>query len=72
MHLAGRDPAALVPALRERGINTSATPHDYALIDLDAKGVESTLRVSPHYYNTRAEIETLAEALRDLSTTHHS
>lgn len=67
VHLAGRDPVELVPALRERGINTSATPHAYALIDLDAKGVESTLRVSPHYYNTRAEIETLADALQELS-----
>ncbi len=66
LHLAGLDPVELVHRLRERGINTSATPHGYALIDLDAKGVESTLRVSPHYYNTRAEIETLAEALRDL------
>lgn len=67
VHVAGRDPVKLVHALRERGINTSATPHGYALIDLDAKGVESTLRVSPHYYNTRAEIETLAEALHELS-----
>ena len=65
LHLAGHDAVEFVPALRERGINTSATPHGYALIDLDAKGVESTLRVSPHYYNTRAEIETLAEALRE-------
>ena len=63
LHLAGLDPVALVRTLRERGINTSATPHGYALIDLDAKGVESTLRVSPHYYNTRAEIEALADAL---------
>ena len=65
LHLAGHDAVKFVPALRKRGINTSATPHGYALIDLDAKGVESTLRVSPHYYNTRAEIETLAEALRE-------
>jgi selenocysteine lyase/cysteine desulfurase len=63
LHLSGLDPVALVRTLRERGINTSATPHAYALIDLDAKGVESTLRVSPHYYNTRAEIEALADAL---------
>ncbi|MXY31982.1 MAG: aminotransferase class V-fold PLP-dependent enzyme [Gammaproteobacteria bacterium] len=66
LHMAGHDAVEFVPALRKRGINTSATPHGYALIDLDAKGVESTLRVSPHYYNTRAEIETLAEALREL------
>ena len=68
LHLAGRDPVGLVHALRERGINTSATPLGYALIDLDAKGIGSTLRVSPHYYNTRAEIETLADALRELSS----
>ena len=67
-HLEGRDASELVHALRERGINTSATPLDYALIDLEAKGVESTLRVSPHYYNTQAEIETLAEALGELLT----
>ena len=66
LHLAGHDPVELVHALRERGINTSATPRDYALVDLDAKGVEGTLRVSPHYYNTRAEITELAEALRGL------
>ncbi|MDE0357949.1 MAG: aminotransferase class V-fold PLP-dependent enzyme [Gammaproteobacteria bacterium] len=65
VHLTGHDAVEFVPALRKRGINTSATPHGYALIDLDAKGVESTLRVSPHYYNTRAEIETLAEAVRE-------
>ena len=67
VHVADRDPVELVHALRARGINTSATPHAYALIDLDAKGVESTLRVSPHYYNTRAEVEGLTDALRELS-----
>ncbi len=67
LSVAGREPVELVHALRERGVNTSATPHGHAVIDLDAKGVEGTLRVSPHYYNTRAEIERFAEALGDLT-----
>ncbi len=68
VRVAGADPAELVRELRGRGVNASATPRGYALLDMDAKGVESTLRVSPHYYNTRVEIETLAQALSDLSS----
>jgi selenocysteine lyase/cysteine desulfurase len=64
----GRDPARLVAALRERRINTSAQIREYAVIDYDEKGVASSLRLSPHYYNTEEEIDhavsTLGELLR--------
>jgi selenocysteine lyase/cysteine desulfurase len=56
----GRD---LVLALRDRGINTSAQSRGDAVIDLTRKGVDSLIRVSPHYYNTEDEVETAARAL---------
>jgi selenocysteine lyase/cysteine desulfurase len=33
---------------------------------MDDKGVASTLRVSPHYYNTEDELDTLVEALEEI------
>jgi len=62
----GRDPAALVTALRHRGINTSAQIREYALIDYDHKQVSAALRISPHYYNTEQEIDQAVAAIREL------
>ena len=65
----GRDAKALKLALRARGINTSSPEREDAVIDMDEKGATSALRISPHYYNTKEEIdtavETLAEIIRD-------
>ncbi len=62
----GRDPAELVTALRQRGINTSAQIREYALIDYDQKQVSASLRISPHYYNTEQEIDQAVAAIREL------
>jgi selenocysteine lyase/cysteine desulfurase len=56
----------LVLALRAQGINTSAQSRGDALIDLDRKGAETLLRVSPHYYNTEEEIERAARTFEAL------
>ncbi|MBI4538075.1 MAG: aminotransferase class V-fold PLP-dependent enzyme [Gemmatimonadetes bacterium] len=66
-HIAGCEPAALVGELRSRGINTAANYRQYAVIDFDAKGVDWALRVSPHYYNTEAELDVFLEAIRELT-----
>lgn len=58
-----RSPEALVAALRERGINTHSVGRTGAVLDLDEKGVESVLRVSPHYYNTEEEVDRLVVEL---------
>lgn len=50
------DPADVVKRLRERGINASWTPRTSATIDLDDKDVAAIVRLSPHYYNTEAEL----------------
>lgn len=59
----------LVHRLRERGINTSASLREYGWLDFDDKAVESALRISPHYYNTKEEIEQLASAVAELAST---
>ena len=62
----GWDPSAVMAALRERRINTSAQIRAYAVIDYDNKGVTASLRLSPHYYNTEEEIDHAVSAIREL------
>jgi hypothetical protein len=56
----------LVQFLRTRNINTAATLREYAVIDMDEKRAASALRISPHYYNTEAELDILIETLKSL------
>ncbi|MEX2180842.1 MAG: aminotransferase class V-fold PLP-dependent enzyme [Gemmatimonadaceae bacterium] len=62
----GQDAREVVLALRAQGINTSAQGRSDALIALDRAGATSLLRVSPHYYNTDAEVARCSDALRAL------
>jgi len=64
--IAGRDAAEVKLALRARGINTSSADREDAVIDMDAKGTRSALRISPHYYNTADEIDAAMAALGEL------
>ena len=61
-----RSGAEIKLALRARGINTSSPGRDDAVIDMDEKRATSAIRLSPHYYNTAAEIDTAIEALAEL------
>jgi selenocysteine lyase/cysteine desulfurase len=63
----GCDAGDMVRRLREQAINTSATLRDYAVIDMDQKRATSALRISPHYYNTRRDIDTLVWALDEFT-----
>jgi selenocysteine lyase/cysteine desulfurase len=64
--ITGLNATDLVAALKARRINTSASLRWYGLLDFDAKGVESAVRISPHYYNTMNEIDVLVDALREI------
>jgi selenocysteine lyase/cysteine desulfurase len=64
--LGGRNAAEVKLALRARGINTSSPGRVDAVIDMDEKGAVSALRISPHYYNTAAEIDAAAGALEEV------
>ena len=54
--LAGRDSAEVQTALAAHGINCSTSVREWAQYDFSRKGVESCVRLSPHYYNTGAEV----------------
>ena len=65
VEVAGEDAQTIVARLREQKINTNATRREYAVIDMDAKGASTALRLSPHYYNTEDEIEVAVAAVAD-------
>ena len=67
--LEGLDPRDVMRRLREKGINTSAQIRAYAVIDYDQKGASSSLRISPHYYNTDEEVEQVIEAIKQVVQT---
>ena len=53
--------------MRERNINTAIAFRQNAVIDFDSKNLNWILRISPHYYNTEAEIDRLMETLAELN-----
>ncbi len=59
-------PDALKAHLAQRRINITIPRFSNAVIDFTRKSVDWALRVSPHYYNTEAEIEILVAALSEL------
>jgi selenocysteine lyase/cysteine desulfurase len=60
VEVAGQDAAGVVHRLREAGINTSASTSE------DGSPVP-VVRISPHFFNTREEVETAVAALADLA-----
>ncbi len=64
--IAGHSPTDVVATLRERAINTSASLWEYAVLDFGEKAVEGAVRISPHYYNTEAEIDAAVEVIAQL------
>ncbi|MCZ6758972.1 MAG: aminotransferase class V-fold PLP-dependent enzyme [Gemmatimonadetes bacterium] len=62
----GWEPIQLVQELRKRKINTSAQVRSDAVLHYDESGATGALRISPHYYNTEEEIETVFEAVTEL------
>ncbi len=62
----GHSPHALVDALRARRINTGAQSRIDAVIDYGSKGVEGALRMSPHYFNDRSDLDLLIDALTEI------
>lgn len=59
----GQDPISLQQQLLEQGINTSHTTMEYNRFDMKAKQADWLLRLSPHYYNTLAELDRTIEVI---------
>jgi selenocysteine lyase/cysteine desulfurase len=64
----GRNAEKFHAELEARGINTSISRREYAVIDFAEKGVAWALRISPHYYNTENEIAQAVAAIRQLAS----
>lgn len=63
VHFPGHDAREIMLTLRDEAINTTATLREYAVLDMDRKGVPDAIRISPHYYNTKREVDIAVSAL---------
>jgi selenocysteine lyase/cysteine desulfurase len=61
--VSGWDARDVVRALAEHRINTVASLREYGILDFDEKGVRTAVRISPHYYNTEAEVDDAVEVI---------
>ena len=64
VHFPGHSAREIMLTLRDEAINTTATLREYAVLDMDAKHVPDALRISPHYFNTRRDVDIALNALR--------
>jgi len=48
-------------------VNTTAQQRADAVLDFDARGTTSHLRLSPHYFNTEEEVDTAAGMLAEIA-----
>ena len=67
LEMPDKQPKEVLEYLRAININTSTSQLSNAQIDFGSKKVKWALRLSPHYYNTEDEIDTLIQALEDLN-----
>ena len=56
-------------ALAKHGINVSTTFAEHTQFDTENRGVHPLVRLSPHYYNTEAELDQAVEAVAELART---
>jgi cysteine desulfurase/selenocysteine lyase len=62
----GVEPQTIKKYLASQHINTSVAVRSSTLIDLEARGIETMVRASVHYYNTEDEIDRLCSCVEDL------
>jgi cysteine desulfurase / selenocysteine lyase len=65
-HVPGRAAAEVGTLLFDGGINVSVTGADSTRIDAERRGLPELIRISPHYYNTEAELDETVAALTRL------
>lgn len=63
----GRQAADLVAFLAARGVNAVASLREFGRYDFAEKGVETAVRLSPHYYNTEDEVDAAAAAVAEFA-----
>ena len=60
------EPKPFHDALDARRINSAISYRDYAVFDFGDKDVDWCSRLSPHYYNTEAEVDLVADAVSEI------
>jgi selenocysteine lyase/cysteine desulfurase len=65
--VAGLAPTEVAERLAEDGINVSTTVPEHTPFDTEDRGVHPLVRLSPHYYNTEAEIIRAVDAIADIA-----
>ena len=63
---ASHDAETVKDAMRGRGVNVSVSDPSSTLLDARRRALPSLVRVSPHYYNTTDELDSLVAALQEL------
>ena len=58
--------ADVAAALAKQGINVSTTVAEHSQLDTENRGVHPLVRLSPHYYNTEAEIDQAVKVVAEL------
>ena len=66
VEIEGRNATEIVRALAARRINVVSSLREFGIYDFEAKGVETAVRLSPHYYNTEAEIAEAVDAFGEI------
>jgi selenocysteine lyase/cysteine desulfurase len=64
--VAGVDTGEVADALARRGINVSTTVAEHNQFDSEVRDVHPMVRLSPHYYNTEAEIDQAVDVVASL------
>jgi cysteine desulfurase / selenocysteine lyase len=65
--VAGTDPGAVARRLSERQINVSVATIEDTRLDMEARGRESWVRASVHYFNTEDDIAALTDAVQQMA-----
>jgi cysteine desulfurase/selenocysteine lyase len=66
-NVAGVSAADVKQRLAKERINVSVSPHEYTLLDMQARAIPSLVRASVHYYNTSEEIDRFLQVLRSFA-----
>jgi cysteine desulfurase / selenocysteine lyase len=64
--IAGTDPRAVASKLSQRRINVSVSTIEDTRLDMEARGRESWVRASVHYFNTEEDITALADSVEQM------
>ena len=69
--VSGWKPEPFKQAMDARGITSALSFREFALYDFKDKDVDWCLRLSPHYYNTEAEVDAVAATITEIVNDVH-